>query len=1050
MSDRCSACGIELRANARFCDACGAPVAESRGPAEYKQVTVLFADVVHSMDIAAAVGAERLREIMAELFDRSSAVVKRYGGTVDKFTGDGIMAVFGAPTALEDHAIRACIAALEIHDHTVALAADVMSRDGITLQLRVGLNSGQVIAGEIGSRDASYTAIGEQVGMAQRMESIAPAGGVMLSESTARLVEHAVLLGETELRPIKGASAPVTARRLLAIEEHQPRQRNESKLVGRGREMAFLTALVDEAIGGAGCVVNIVGPPGIGKSRLAREAAALAAIGEAAVVTVHCESHTTDVPFRLVSRMFRASMGIDPLDAAEARVQVRARFPDADTADLRLLEDLLGIAGAELPPSDVTADARRRRLVNMINAAALAQTEPAVYVIEDVHWIDETSESMLAEFILVIPQTPTLVLITSRPEYQGALVRVSGAQTIGLRPLNLTEGSTLAAGLLGADPSLAELAAQVCARAAGNPFFAEEVVRDLAERGVLAGAPGAYALHGDASDVDVPATLQATIGARIDRLSAAAKHTLGAAAVIGSQFDRELLADAVDSADVAPLIEAELIDQVRFGRREEYAFRHPLIRAVAYESQLKSDRAGMHRRLAGAIEARDPIAADENAALIAEHFEAAGDMREAFSWHLRAGTWLANRDFVAARASWLRAQQIADGLPDDDPGRASMRIEPRALLCGTAHRLGGGVDSGFDELRELCTASGDLRSLAIGLNGHLTVRLFEARRRDASLLADELIALLELLDDPTLAAALSLSASTVKAETAEMATVLRLTERIIGMADDDSRKNPLFIGSPLALAHALRGEARVCLGMTGWKEDFSQAVDLAQNFNPLTRQAATFYSYALAIPYGVLLADDTALRQTAEILAIAEHTADNATLFVARLARGITLVHRGGRERERGLQLLASIRGDDSTAPWSPLTLPIADAYLAQERATTGDIDGAVELVGVALDTLYESGRSIWCALATTVLVEALVQRNRDGDLDHAQTAMDRLAAVPTDPGFVLHDITLLRLRALLARVRGDEAGYRGWVEKYRRMADDLGFEGHMAMAAVM
>ena len=548
----------------------------------------------------------------------------------------------------------------------------------------------------------------------------------------------------------------------------------------------------------------------------------------------------------------------------------------------------------------------------------------------------------------------------------------------------------------------------------------------------------------------MPATLQATIGARIDRLSAAAKHTLGAAAVIGSQFDRELLADAVDSVDVAPLIEAELIDQVRFGRREEYAFRHPLIRAVAYESQLKSDRAGMHRRLAGAIEARDPAAADENAALIAEHFEAAGDMREAFSWHLRAGTWLANRDFVAARASWRRAQQIADGLPDDDPGRASMRIAPRALLCGTAHRLGSGVDSGFDELRELCTASGDLRSLAIGLNGHLTVRLFDARRREASRLADELIALLELLDDPTLAAALSLSASTVKAETAEMATVLRLTERIIGMADDDSRKNPLFIGSPLALAHALRGEARVCLGMAGWKEDFREAAALAQSFNPLTRQAATFYTYALAIPYGVLLPDDTALRQTAEILAIAEHAADNATLFVARLARGITLVHRGGREREDGLQILASIRGDDSTAPWSPLTLPIADVYLAQERATTGDVDGAVELARVALDTLYESGRSIWCALATTVLVEALVQRNRDGDLHHAQTAMNRLAEVPTDPGFVLHDITLLRLRALLARVRGDEAGYRGWVEKYRRMADDLGFEGQMAMAAVM
>ena len=777
--------------------------------------------------------------------------------------------------------------------------------------------------------------------MAQRMESIAPPGKVMLSESTARLVEHAVLLGETELHPIKGASAPVPARRLLAIEEHQPRQRNESKLVGRTREMTFLSALVDEAIGGAGCVVNIVGPPGIGKSRLARETAALAANRGAAVVTVHCESHTSDVPFRLVSQMFRASMGIDHLDAAEARAQARAQFSDADAGDLRLLEDLLGIADAELPPSDVTADARRRRLVAMINAAALAQTTPAIYVIEDVHWIDETSESMLAQFISVIPQTPTLVLITSRPEYQGALVRVSGAQTIGLRPLNVVEGSTLAAGLLGADPSVADVAAQVCARAAGNPFFAEEMVRDLAERGLLAGAPGAFELDGDARAVDVPATLQATIGARIDRLSPAAKHTLGAAAVIGSRFDARLLADAVDSMDVAPLIEAELVDQVRFGRREEYAFRHPLIRAVAYESQLKSDRAELHRRLAGAIETRDPAAAEENAALIAEHLEVAGDWHAAFGWHLRAGTWLANRDFEAARTSWRRAQQIADGLPENDPDRASMRIAPRALLCGTAHRLGSGTETGYEELRELCLSSGDLRSLAIGLNGHLTVNLFDGRRREASRLADELLALLEIVDDPVLTAALSLSASTVKTETREMTDVLRLTQGIIDIADEGPSKNTLFIGSPVALAYALRGGARTCLGIAGGTEDFHKAAEIAQNHNPLTRQAVTFYTYVFAIPFGVLLADDRALRETAETVVMAEHAADNATLFLARLARGVALVHHGGPDREVGLQMLVSTRetgrfGGFSALTWTDRRRPHREGESAGRRFRRG------------------------------------------------------------------------------------------------------------------
>jgi adenylate cyclase len=194
----CRKCGTEPLENAGFCHGCGSRIAEADTRAEYKQVTVLFADVVHSMDIAAAVGAERLREIMAELVNRAMVVVQRYGATVDQFTGDGIMAVFGAPVALEDHALRACLAALDLQDQTQDLAAEVGRRDGVDLRLRIGLNSGEVIAGEIGSASIGYTAIGEQVGMAQRMESVAPSGGVMLSESTAQLVSRAAILGDPD------------------------------------------------------------------------------------------------------------------------------------------------------------------------------------------------------------------------------------------------------------------------------------------------------------------------------------------------------------------------------------------------------------------------------------------------------------------------------------------------------------------------------------------------------------------------------------------------------------------------------------------------------------------------------------------------------------------------------------------------------------------------------------------------------------------------------------------------------------------------------------
>ena len=273
----CGSCGAEPLENARFCHGCGSPVGEPDARAEYKQVTVLFADVVRSMGIAAAVDMERLREIVTDLVERSAAVVRRYGGTVE-FTGDGVMAIFGAPVALEDHAIRACLAAVGVQEEAKRLAVEVRERDGVDLQVRVGLNSGRVIAGEIGSGSLGYGAIGEQVGMAQRMESVAPPGGVMLSESTARLVEHTVMLAEPEWVRIKGADDPVRARRLVAI---GPRDglvgRAEAPLVGRRQEMAALDAMADQALGGRGGVVNVVGSPGIGKSRVAREAAAAAA-----------------------------------------------------------------------------------------------------------------------------------------------------------------------------------------------------------------------------------------------------------------------------------------------------------------------------------------------------------------------------------------------------------------------------------------------------------------------------------------------------------------------------------------------------------------------------------------------------------------------------------------------------------------------------------------------------------------------------------------------------------------------------------------------------
>jgi hypothetical protein len=268
---------------------------------------------------------------------------------VNQFTGDGIMAVFGAPVALEDHAVRACLAALGVQEEAKRLAVEVAGRDGVDLQLRVGLNSGQVIAGEIGSGALGYTAIGEQVGMAQRMESVAPPGGVMLSESTARLVEGAATVGESELVQIKGADEPVAARRMLGMDEqHRSARRAESTLVGRRWEMSAVDGLLERAIDGHGAVVGVVGPPGIGKSRLVRELSSTASARGVEVFTTFCESHTNQIPFHTIARLLRVAFEVEGLDTRVARDGLRDRIADADPEDLLLLDDLLGITDPDV------------------------------------------------------------------------------------------------------------------------------------------------------------------------------------------------------------------------------------------------------------------------------------------------------------------------------------------------------------------------------------------------------------------------------------------------------------------------------------------------------------------------------------------------------------------------------------------------------------------------------------------------------------------------------------------------------------------------------
>jgi adenylate cyclase len=1039
------ACGTELRANARFCDVCGSAVAESRGLAEYKQVTVLFADVVHSMDVAAAVGTERLRDIMTELLNLSSKIVQRYGGTVDKFTGDGVMAVFGAPRALEDHALRACMAALDIQQEVERLTVDVQERDGVAFHLRVGLNSGEVIAGDMGSGPSSYTSIGEQVGMAQRMESVAPLGGVMLSESTARLVESTAVLGEVESVQIKGAERPVTARLLISTSEGRHPSRQLSTLVGRAWEVSTVAGVLEQAIAGKGRIVTLVGPPGIGKSRMVAETNSIAASRGVEVFTTYCESHTSDIPFHVLARLLRDVFAVGDLGDDAARRAIRTRLSGADPADLVLLEDLIGIRAPDVALPDIDSDARRRRLAALLYSAAAARSTPAVYVIEDAHWIDDVSEAMLAELGGVIPQSRALLLITYRPDYHGKLDRLGSSHRIALAPLDDSEAIALASELLGSNPSVETLVAQISERAAGNPFFAEEIVRDLAEREVINGQPGAYVCQPDSTDVQVPASLQATIAARIDRVSPAAKQTLNACAVAGLRFEANLLTELTDISGIAELVAAELVDQVVFTPSVEYAFRHPLIRTVAYESQLKSDRSELHRRLADALKG----SGESHAALVAEHLEAAGDFRDAFDWHMRAGNWSQARDIRAAKTSWLRAREVADRMPGDGPAEIDMRIQPRILLSINTLRFGGSVEeTGFEELRELCAANGDVLSLALGLGGTVVMLVFHYRFAEAAGRASDLVDLLTGISDPAMTLSLWGAAANAKIQVGQVIEGMRLAQHGIDLAERDPTLDDVF-SSSAALTFSLRAVSRFALGVRGWREDIERAIEMSRPPEP-AHIAALVYKFAAITCNGGIQPDAAAMTQTAHALQTAERSGDDFALDSARLCRGITLVAGDGSYRTEGLESLAGYREASLRHGYSRNSVRWVDEEMAREKARLGDVDGAIELARKTVDFLYSVGDVLTRGPAVTTLVESLLARGDTPDVAEAEAAVDRLASVPTDLGFVLFELPMLRMRALLARARGDEVGYRGFAERYRTMANDLSFEGHMAIAAQM
>jgi hypothetical protein len=358
----------------------------------------------------------------------------------------------------------------------------------------------------------------------------------------------------------------------------------------------------------------------------------------------------------------------------------------------------------------------------------------------------------------------------------------------------------------------------------------------------------------------------------------------------------------------------------------------------------------------------------------------------------------------------------------------------------------------FDELRQLCAAAGDKTSLAIGMTGLLADHIYRGRMREASPLASEAMALIESLGDPGLTVGLSFAPIRAKMVSAEFNDVLRWSQRVIDLADGDPSKGNVILRSPLALAVATRAVARYCLGLPGWRDDLRHGLALSRSSGPLSYASVVIYFYLPGMLYGVLVADDSSVREIEDAFRIAERSGDDLALAFTWLTLGVALLHRhGDADHDRGQTLLADASEVLRRQKYSLCDLPVVEVYLAREKARRGDRDDAMSLMRAAIDHLAREGQLLaWGIPATGVLVETLLDHGTDADVAEAEAAIERLAAAPAHEGLVIRDIWLLRLRALLARTYGDATAYAHFRDRYRDMAKTLGFEGHIEWAEAM
>ncbi len=724
--------------------------------AERRQLTVMFCDLVGSTALSARLDPEDLRAVIGAYHRCCAAVIERGGGFVAKYMGDGVLAYFGYPRADEHDAERAMRAGLTLVDAVARLDTAA----GAPLQVRVGIGTGLVVVGDLIGQGAAQeqAVVGETPNLAARLQALAAPGTVVIGPSTRRLAGGLFDYEDLGAVEIRGLAAPVVASRVLRESEAESRyealRATRTPLVGRDEELALLQRRWQQAKSGEGCVVLVSGEPGIGKSRLAQSLLEQLAGEPHTRLRSFCSPHHQDSALYPTITQLERAAGFRREDTTHQRLDKLGALLAQATNDLGeaapLLAVLLSIATVErYPPLNLTPQKQKEKTLQALVAQVegLAARQPVLMLFEDAHWSDPTSLELLDLIIDRVPALPVLLIITFRPEFTPPWIGRPDVTSLGLNRLAPRQRAEMIAGVTGGKALPEEIADQIVDRTDGVPLFVEELTKAVVESGILTDAGDRYTAVGPLPALAIPATLQASLLARLDRL-APVREVAQIGAALGWQFSHELIGAVAPMPPaqlgeaLAQLVGAELIYRLGTPPDAEYSFKHALVQDVAYSTLLRSRRQQLHARIATTLEGRFPEIVAAQPALLARHCTEAGQNEKAIDYWLGAGRQAWGKSMLAEAVALLRrGLALVPALPDNDRRRETeldLQIAlGRALI---ASRSWGAPELGkvYSRARELASTLNRPRALLFALWGQFMDQWARRDVKQARRLAAEL------------------------------------------------------------------------------------------------------------------------------------------------------------------------------------------------------------------------------------------------------------------------------------------------------------------------